>query len=150
VLTIVCLLEPQIIQTYDPITLTCTCNPNTPSTSHSLCNPHPNPQPHPTRRTKGNPTPPSVPVLQLHNLRKFVPHNSRLRPAYFIAVDHRARAIIWGERRVWCVGGGIGVTQGGLPPIGVACLGWAVHVMGKGVQEADKLRRHLFVPTTAS
>jgi hypothetical protein len=35
--------------------------------------------------------------LQLHNLRKFVPDNSRLRPAYFIAVDHSSRSIIWGE-----------------------------------------------------
>jgi hypothetical protein len=49
------------------------------------------------------------PVLQLHNLRKFVPHNSRLRPAYFIAVDHRARAIIWGE----CVCAHTGLWGGG-------------------------------------
>jgi hypothetical protein len=35
---------------------------------------------------------------QLHNLRKFVPHNSRLRPAYFIAVDHSQQRIIWGAR----------------------------------------------------
>jgi hypothetical protein len=49
--------------------------------------------------------------MQLHNLRKFVPHNSRLRPAYFIAVDHREKAIIWGEHAVslpwvWWGGGG--------------------------------------------
>lgn len=36
-------------------------------------------------------------LLQLHSIRKFVPHNTRLRPAYFIAVDHAQQAIIWGE-----------------------------------------------------
>lgn len=36
-------------------------------------------------------------VVQLHNIRKFVAHNTRLRPAYFIAVDHSQQTIIWGE-----------------------------------------------------
>jgi hypothetical protein len=41
-------------------------------------------------------------LLQLHSIRKFVAHNTRLRPAYFIAVDHAQQTIIWGEAYLLC------------------------------------------------
>jgi hypothetical protein len=41
--------------------------------------------------------------LQLHSIRKFVARNTRLQPAYFIAVDHAQQTIIWGGHVVSCV-----------------------------------------------
>jgi hypothetical protein len=35
--------------------------------------------------------------LQLHSIVRFCPEAVSLQPAYFIAVDHQKKAIVWGE-----------------------------------------------------
>jgi hypothetical protein len=62
---------------------------------------HAHSTPHATTRPGRHHTGTPANHAQLHNMRKFVPGTSRLRPAYFLAVDHSARTITWGARVRW-------------------------------------------------
>eukprot|EP00879_Flechtneria_rotunda_P019301 GHRR01020271.1.p1 GENE.GHRR01020271.1~~GHRR01020271.1.p1 ORF type:complete len:336 (+),score=134.59 GHRR01020271.1:75-1082(+) len=68
----------------------------------------------------------AVSHLRLHNIRKFVPHNSHLRPAYFLAVDHAQELIIWAIRGTKNVSDVITDISGSSTPLDGGRVHWGM------------------------